>query len=43
MDRSNGDYPDGFDERVRQELEKMAIEKTLKLKENHLAQETLGL
>ncbi len=43
VDRSNGDYPDGFDERVRQELEKMAIEKALKLKENRLAQETLGL
>lgn len=24
VDRSNGDYPDGFDERVRQELEKMS-------------------
>ncbi|MDX9775713.1 MAG: nicotinate phosphoribosyltransferase, partial [Petrimonas sp.] len=24
VDRSNGDYPDGFDERVRQELDKMS-------------------
>jgi nicotinate phosphoribosyltransferase len=24
VDRSNGDYPDGFDERIRQELEKMS-------------------